>query len=200
MVDSTHETATGLRARLMEAAAAIDEEEPKEEPKGEKEKESGETKENEPTPNVMLLDSFLPGKQHVPYSLPTQMAHYARVKLNKYNEVAYPDGPILKSHKPESLNCLCPGEDPLEHIMDNAVKLDTLHKLKKSLKKVFNRMSLEGKQDDLTWPNVFNHILESVVTDRIRYLYRKHEKSLLEVFGTPFGSDGSCSQPDPVGQ
>ena len=98
-----------------------------------------ETKENEPTPAMMLLVPFLPGKQYVPYSLPTQMAHYARVKLNEYNEVAYPDGPILKSHKPESLNRLRPGEDPLEHIMDNAVKLDTLHKLKESLKKFLDR-------------------------------------------------------------
>ena len=32
MVDTTRETATGLRARLIEAAATIDEEEPKEEP------------------------------------------------------------------------------------------------------------------------------------------------------------------------
>ena len=127
MVDSTRETTTGLRARLMEAAAAIDEEEPKEEIKGEKEKESVETKENEPTPEMMLLVSLLPGKlpgkQHVPYSSPTQLAHYARVKLNEYNEVAYPDGPILKSHKPESLNHLPSEEDPLEHIMDNRVKL-----------------------------------------------------------------------------
>ena len=38
MVELTRETPSGLRARLLEAAAAIDEEEPKEELKGEKEK------------------------------------------------------------------------------------------------------------------------------------------------------------------
>ena len=62
----------------MQAAATIDEEEPKEELKGEKEKGSAEIKEDEPTPAMMLLVPFLPGKQHIPYSLPTQMAHYAR--------------------------------------------------------------------------------------------------------------------------
>ena len=98
MVDSSHEITSGLRARLLEAAAAIDEEEPKEELKGEKEKGSAETKENEPTPAMMLLVPFLPGKQYIPYSSPTQMAHYARVKLNEYNKVAYPDGPIFSSN------------------------------------------------------------------------------------------------------
>ena len=46
MVDLSREIASVLRARLLEAAAAIDEEEPKEELKGEKEKGSVETKEN----------------------------------------------------------------------------------------------------------------------------------------------------------
>ena len=142
---------------LLEAAAAIDEEEPKEEPKVEKEKGSAEIKEDEPTPAVMLLVPFLPGKQYVPYSLPTQMAHYARVKLNKYNKVAYPDGPILNNKNDDGLNC--PVEDPPEQILNNAVKLDTLHKLKKSLEKFFTRLLLEGNQDNLTWPDVFPHIL-----------------------------------------
>ena len=141
MVDLTRETISQLGARLLEAATTIDEEEPKEEPKGEKQKESVETVENEPTPEMMLLIALLPGKlpskQCVPYSSPTQLAHYARVKLNEYNEVAYPDGPILKNHKPESLNRPHPGEDPHECIMDNAVELDTLEKSKKSLKKLF---------------------------------------------------------------
>ena len=102
----------------------------------------------------------MPGKQCVPYSSPTQLAHYARVKLNEYNEVAYPDGPILKNHKPESLNCPRPGEDPLERIMDNAVELDTLEKSKESLKKLFTQLVIDGNQDDLTWPDVFPHILK----------------------------------------
>ena len=70
--------------------------------------------------------------------------------------------------------------------MDNAVELDTLYKLKNSLKKAESRMSEEGKQDNLSSPDVFNHILESVVTERIRDLYRKHEKNIVEAFETPF--------------
>ena len=102
MVDMTCETAPQLHARLLEAAAAIDEEELKEEPKGEKQKESVET---ERTPGMMA--SFLPGKQHVPYLSPTQTAHYAKEKPNEHDEVTYE--PTLMSHKPESLNRPRPG-------------------------------------------------------------------------------------------
>ena len=125
--------------------------------------------ETELTPEMMA--SFLPGKQHVPYSSPTQVAHYASIKPNEYNEVAYPDGPILKTHKPESLNRLHPGEDPLEYIMDNAVELDTLYKLKNSLRKVESRMTDEGKLENLSSLSVFDHVLKYVVTERMRDLY-----------------------------
>ena len=47
-------------------------------------------------------------------------------------------------------------------------------------------MSEEGKQGNLSLPSVFNHILESVVTERVRYLYKKYEKSIEEAFETPF--------------
>ena len=71
------------------------------------------------------------------------------------------------SHKPESLNRSHPGEDPLEYIMDKVTELDTLYKLKNSLKKAESQMSKEGKWDNLSLPNVFNHILEFVVKERI---------------------------------
>ena len=47
-------------------------------------------------------------------------------------------------------------------------------------------MSKEGKQDNLSLLNVFNHILESVLTEWIWHLYKKHEKSIAEAFKTPF--------------
>ena len=68
----------------MQAAAAINEEEPKKELKGEKEKESVEI---ELTPKMMA--SFLPGKQHIPYLSPVQTAHYAREKTTEKIEVTY---------------------------------------------------------------------------------------------------------------
>ena len=53
MVDSTHETVIQLRARLMKAAAAINEEEWKKKSKGEKQKESVETAD---TVRVVCID------------------------------------------------------------------------------------------------------------------------------------------------
>ena len=79
-----------------------------------------------------------------------------------------------------------PGEDPRECIVDNAVELDALEKSKKSLKTLFTHLVIDGNQDDLTWPDIFPHILETMVTERVRCLYRKHETSLLEAFRTPF--------------
>ena len=61
-----------------------------------------------------------------------------------------------------------------------------LYKSKNSLKKVKSRMTEKGKQNSLSSPRVFNHILESLVTERIQDLYRKHEKNLMEAFETPF--------------
>ena len=113
--------------------------------------------------------------------MPTQTEHYAKKNLKGNNEVMY-----LSSHKPvlESLSNPRPREDTLEYIMDNAVELDTLYKSKNSLKKVESRMTEKGKQNSLSSPRVFNHILESLVMEGMRDLYRKHEKSLMSVFET----------------
>ena len=138
----------------MQAAAVINEEEPKKELKGQKEKESVEI---ELTPEMMA--SFLPGKQQVPYFSPPQVAHYAGIKPKEYNEVA--------THKPDSLNRLHPEENHLQNVMKKAAQLDALYKLKNSLKEIESRMSEEGKRGNLSLPSVFNHILDSVVTERV---------------------------------
>ena len=70
--------------------------------------------------------------------------------------------------------------------MNKAVQQDTLYKLKNSLQEIESWMLEERKQGNLSLPSVFNHILESVVTERIRHLYKKHEKSIVEAFKTPF--------------
>ena len=84
------------------------------------------------------------------------------------------------------LNHPRPGEDPCECIVNNAVELDSLEKSKKSLKALFTLLVIDGNQDDLTWPDVFPHILETMVTERVWYLCKKNGTSLLETFGTPF--------------
>ena len=84
--------------------------------------------EDESTSDIMFLFALLPGKQpdgqQVSYSLPIQLAHYARVKLNENNAVAYPNGPTPKKHKPENL----------KHPHPHLVELDSLESSKKSLK------------------------------------------------------------------
>ena len=128
--------------------------------------------ESELTPEMMA--SSLPGKQYAPYLSPTQTAHYARENPKENNEATY-----LSSHKPvlESLSNPRPGEDTLEYIMDNAVELDMLYKSKNSLKKVKSRMTEKGKQNSLSSSRVFNHILESLVTERIRDLYKNMKRT-----------------------
>ena len=97
-----------------------------------------ETVEDESTSDMMLLIALLPGKlpnrQQVSYSSPIQLAHYAKVKLNEYNVVAYPNRPILKKHKPENLNF------PHPHL----VELESLENSKKSLKALFTQVVIDG--------------------------------------------------------
>ena len=127
---------------------------------------------------IALLPGKLPDRQQVFYSSPIQLAHYARVKLNEYNAVAYPNWLIPKKHKPENLNC------PHPHL----VELESLENSKKSLKALFTQLVIDGNQDNLTWPDVFPHILKTMVTERVHCLYRKQEASLLKEFGTPFAT------------
>ena len=116
--------------------------------KGEREKGSVET---QITPRVKAS------------SIPiNQQAYYAKKNLQGNNEVMQ-----FSSRKPvlEGLSNPHPGEDTLEHIMDKAVELNTLYKSKNSLKKVESWMTEKGKQNSLSSPKVFNHILESLVTE-----------------------------------
>ena len=85
--------------------------------------------ETQVTPEVKA--SSLPSNQQVPYTSPTQTAHYAKKNLKGNNEVTY-----LSSRKPvlEGLSNPHPEEDTLEHIMDKAVELDMLYIVKEILK------------------------------------------------------------------
>ena len=105
---------------------------------------------------------------------PKMLAHYAGGKPKEYNEVA--------THKPYSLNNLRPEENHLQNVMKKAAQLDALYKLKNSLKEIESRMSEEGKRGNLSLPSVFNHILDSVVTERVWYFYKKYQKSIEEAF------------------
>ena len=143
-------------------------------------------KEYEPTSTVMLLIPFLPGDDDVPFTSATQLAHYVKVKLAEYNKKVSPSGPSFNNKNYDGLNR--PGEDPHEQILSNADELAKLTKLKKSLKKFYTQLTIQGNQDDVSWPDVFSHILESMVTDRIRYIYKKNEERLLEVYKTLYNS------------
>ena len=71
--------------------------------------------------------------------------------------------------------------------MDNAAELDTLYKLKKSLKKVECWMSVEGKQDDLTWPDDNSTNLASLSPfkyEGVHYTQGRFGKQLKRVVGT----------------
>ena len=81
-----------------------------------------------------------------------------------------------KKHKPESL------KRPHPHLAE----LDSLESSKKSLKALYTQLVIDGNQEDWIWPEIFSHVLETEVTERIRYLYREQEVGLLEEFGTPF--------------
>ena len=59
---------------------------------------------------------------------PKMLAHYAGGKPKEYDEVV--------THKPDSLNCLHPEEDHLQNVMNNAVQLGMLYKLKNSLREI----------------------------------------------------------------
>ena len=104
---------------------------------------------DESTSDIILLIALLPCKlpdtQQVSHFLPIQLAHYARVRLNEYNAVAYPNGLILKNRRPGNMNC------PHPHL----VELEALENSKKSLEAYFNQLVIDGNQDNLTWPDVF---------------------------------------------
>ena len=114
MVDSSCEVASGLRARLLQAAAAIKEEKPKEDP-----------------PNTL---------------------EGSRAKLLEA-AVAIDEEKARK--------------DPPKLILNNAMELDTLQNLKKSLKKFLTRLLIGGIQDLVSWPEMFPDITESMITERI---------------------------------
>ena len=111
MVDSSREVASGLRARLLEAAAAIEEEEPKEEP---------------------------------PNTLEGSRAKLLEAVVALDEETARKDPPKL--------------------ILNDAMELDTLQNLKKSLKRFLTRLSIGRVQDLVSWPDMFLDIPESVIT------------------------------------
>ena len=110
----------------------------------------------------MLLLPFLSVDDDVPFTLATQLVQYVKVKLAKYIKKASPSGPSLHNKNNDGLNR--PVEDPHEQILSNA---DELVKSKKSLKKFYTQLTMQGKQDNLNNPAVFCQILESIVTDRI---------------------------------
>ena len=77
------------------------------------------------------------------------------------------------------------GRDSPELILSNTRELETLQKLKMSLKRFLIQMSRGDVQEHISWSNIFPDVPESVITVRIRQLYSKYEKSLLNVYGNP---------------
>ena len=139
---------------------------------------------DESTSDMILLIALLPGKlpdtQQVSHFSPIQLAHYARVRLNEHIVMAYPNGLNPRKHNPGNVH----------HPHPHLVELESLENSKKSLEAYFNQLVIDGNQDNLTWPDVFPRILETMVSERVRCHYRKQEASLLKEFGTPFAALG----------
>ena len=108
-----------------------------EEPKGEKEKESEEVnkEEKETASTEILLVPFLPTNEDIPFTLVTQMAEYVKVRLAKYNKKPSPFAPITI-------------QDSHEQVLNNVDDLAKLTKLKKSLRKFYTQLTIQGKQDN----------------------------------------------------
>ena len=59
------------------------------------------------------------------------------------------------------------GMDSLRLVLKNGRELETLQKLKMSLKRFLTRMSIGDVQELVSWSNIFPDIPESVITARI---------------------------------
>ena len=59
------------------------------------------------------------------------------------------------------------GMDSPRLVLNNARELETLQKLKMSLKRVLTRMSKGDVQELASWSNIFSDVPESVITVRI---------------------------------
>ena len=81
--------------------------------------------------------------------------------------------------------------DPNEQVLDNHKELKVLERLQKLLK-TFYKQLLEAEQrgdEELAQkfrnPLIFQHVLKTMVAERIRYLYNKSKTSLIKTHGMP---------------
>ena len=113
------------------------------------------------------------------------MAHYIQQKLAEYNK-KYPLPSATSLDKKDGKDENRPSPDPGEQIVSNADELVTLTTLKKSLKSFYTQLVKAGKQRTKEHPAVFSHILKSIATERIRYIYKKNEQKLIKIYKSPY--------------
>ena len=102
----------------------------------------------------MLLLPFLSIDDDTPFTLPTQLAQYIKLKLAKYNKNNLsPSGPSLDKKNDNGENHLV--QDPHEQILYNVDELVKFTNLKKSLKVLYSQLITQGKQDSVEHPAVF---------------------------------------------
>merc|ERR1711873_229917 len=84
-----------------------------------------------------------------------------------------------------------PLPDPYKQVSDNHEEIKVLEKLQKLLKTIYKQL-LEAEQrgdEELAQkfrnPLIFQHVLKTVVAERIHYLYKKNKTSLIKTHGTP---------------
>ena len=88
----------------------------------------------------------------------------------------------LSEHAAAS-NAETAGMDFPRLVLKNGRELETLQKLKMSLKRFLTLMSIGDVEEIVSWSNIFRDVPESVITARVRQLYKKHERRIVEVYG-----------------
>ena len=96
-----------------------------------------------------------------------------------------------KTNERDGTDPSCPIPDPNEQVSNNHEELKVLERLQKLLKTFYKRL-LEAEQrgnEEQAWkfqnPLIFEHVLKTMVTERICYLYKKNKTTLIKAHGTP---------------
>ena len=138
-------------------------------------------------PNMLLLP-FISVTQDSMTVIPTLYGQYLQNYLKKKRDIATSTSNIDER---DGTDPSCPLPDPYKVISDNHEEQKVLEKLQKVLN-TFYKQLLEAVQrgdEELAqrfWnPLIFQHVLKTMVAERICYLYKKNKTSLIKTHGMP---------------